>query len=393
MNATAPIIIIGTGMAGYSLAREFRKLDQATELTLITADDGRSYSKPMLSTGYTKQKTPDELSMAQPEQMREQLSAQIHTHTRVLKIEPEFNRIQVQQIAGDRASLEYSSLVLACGAQVIEPPIVGDGLEQVYTINDLADYARFREAALERKRVAIIGAGLIGCEFANDLVNGGYKVEVIDPLSHLLPTLLTEEPARAVERSLVELGVRFRFGLYVERVDKSGDGVAVKLSNGDEIESDLVISAVGLRPRVTLAEEAGIRVNRGIITDRFLRTNHDNIYALGDCAEVEGHVMLFVMPLMAASKSLASTLSGEETPVVYPAMPIVIKTPACPVAVSVPPEDGMGAWTLEVEGNNVKALYQDDSGQLLGFALTGTFSKERMTLTRELPDIISASSN
>jgi rubredoxin-NAD+ reductase len=392
MNATAPIIIIGTGMAGYSLAREYRKLDQSTGLILITADDGRSYSKPMLSTGYTKQKTADELSMADSQQMREQLSAEIFTLTRVLKIETELNRILVQPDEGEQQLLEYSRLVLACGAEVIEPPIQGDGLDRVYSINDLMDYARFRNAALDRKRIVIVGAGLIGCEFANDLINGGYEVEVVDPLPHLLPTFLTEEPARAVERSLADLGVRFRFGQLVQRVDKSGDGVNVMLSDGEEISADLVISAVGLRPRVDLAKEAGIVVNRGIITNRLLRTNRDNVYAMGDCAEIEGHVMLFVMPLMAASKSLARTLFGEETPVVFPAMPIVIKTPACPVVVSTPPDETLGMWTLEVEGNNVKGLYRDISGQLLGFSLTGTFSKERMVLTRELPDIISASS-
>ena len=144
MNPAAPIIIIGTGMAGYYLAREYRKLDQSTSLILITADDGRSYSKPMLSTGYSKQKTADELSMADSEQMQEQLSAQILTMTSVSKIEPDFNRIVAQRTDGDCQLLEYSKLVLACGAEVIEPPIRGDGLDRVHTINDLMDYARFR---------------------------------------------------------------------------------------------------------------------------------------------------------------------------------------------------------------------------------------------------------
>jgi rubredoxin-NAD+ reductase len=393
MKSTAPIIIVGTGMAGYSLAREYRKLDQSAELILISADDGRSYSKPMLSTGFTKQKTADELSMADPVQMREQLSAQILTMTRVLNIEPETNCIQVQPAEGDEQLIEYSSLVLACGAEVVEPPIKGNGLDRVYTINDLMDYARFRKAALGRKRIVIIGAGLIGCEFANDLTNGGYQVEVVDPMPHLLPTFLTEEPAMVVARSLVDLGVRFRFGALVQSVDRCDAGVNVTLSDGEVISADLVISAVGLRPRVNLAKEAGIAVNRGIVTDRFLRTNHDNVYAMGDCAEVEGHVMLFVMPLMAAAKTLARTLCGDETPVAYPAMPIVIKIPACPVVVSVPPEDASGTWTFDVEGNNVKALYRDGSGQLLGFSLTGSCCKERMVLSRELPDIISAGSD
>jgi len=387
MHSAAPIIIIGTGMAGYSLAREYRRLDGAAKLILITEDDGRSYSKPMLSTGFTKRKQAAELAMADSDQMQQQLSAQILTMTRVVKIEPGHNRIAVQLPAGTTELLEYSSLVLASGAEVIAPPISGNGLDRVYTINNLIDYTRFREAAETRKKIVIIGAGLIGCEFANDLANGGYKVNVIDSLSHLLPGFLAEEPARAVERSLSELGVEFHFGVLVQKVDKMNGGVVVRLSNGQEIEADLAISAVGLRPRISLAKEAGLKVEQGVVTDRYLRTNYPNVYALGDCAEVRGHVMLFVMPLMIASKALAHTLCGEETPVQYPAMPVVIKTPACPVVVSVPPEEIDGTWSVEEEGSSSKRLYRDSAGRLLGFSLTGSYSRERMVLAKELPEI------
>jgi rubredoxin-NAD+ reductase len=161
------------------------------------------------------------------------------------------------------------------------------------------------------------------------------------------------------------------------------------LNNGGTIEADAVLCAVGVKPRTTLAGEAGIEVNRGIVTDRQLRTNAPNVYAMGDCAEVAGHVLVYVAPLMAAARALAATLAGEPTAVSYPAMPVAIKTPACPVVVSPPAKDAEGEWHFEGDAPDIKALFRSGVGDLLGFALTGQAVKERMALAKELPDILS----
>ncbi|MDH1161999.1 FAD-dependent oxidoreductase, partial [Pseudomonas otitidis] len=173
---SAPVVIVGTGLAGYNLAKEFRKLDGETPLLLISADDGRSYSKPMLSTGFGKNKDADGLAMAEAGAMAEQLKAEIRTHTRITGIDPGHRQIWI----GEEA-VAYRDLVLAWGAEVIRVPVEGDAGDAVFPINDLEDYARFRAAAAGKRRVLILGAGLIGCEFANDLTLGGYEVEVVAP--------------------------------------------------------------------------------------------------------------------------------------------------------------------------------------------------------------------
>ena len=173
-----PVVIIGTGLAGYNLAREFRKLDSETPLLLITTDDGRSYSKPMLSTGFGKNKDADGLSMAEPGAMAEQLDAQVWTHTRVTGIDPGHRRLWI----GEEA-VAYRDLVLAWGAEVLSVPIEGDAADQLFTVNDLQGYGRFRQAVEGKRKVLILGAGLIGCEFANDLSLGGYEVDLVAPLS------------------------------------------------------------------------------------------------------------------------------------------------------------------------------------------------------------------
>ena len=380
------VVVIGSGLAGYGLVRELRRKDEAVSITVLTSDGGEGYSKPMISTGYTKDLSADKLAAQSAEELAEQLNVTVRTRTRVASID---TQTQMVHLEGGEA-LPYSELVLALGAELIRPPIGGDAAGDVLGVNDLDDYRRFQDllAAKGAKKVAIIGAGLIGCEFTNDLLNGGFTVEAVDPMGWCLPTLLPEQSGRAVQAALEEKGATFHFGPLATEVNSAGDGYAVTLNNGDTIEADAVLCAVGVRPRTTLASDAGIEVNRGIVTDRQLRTNAPNVYAMGDCAEVAGHVLVYVAPLMAAARALAATLAGETTDVSYPAMPVAIKTPACPVVVSPPAKDAEGEWHFEGDAPDIKALFRSGAGELLGFALTGQAVKERMALTKELPAIL-----
>ncbi len=298
MTEQTPIVIVGTGLAGYSLAREIRKQDKEIRIVMVTADDGVSYSKPMLSTGFTKGKDAEGLAQAATEAMAEQLNLELLTYTTVTGIDTDGRRL----LLGDD-SLSYSKLVLAWGADVIRLTIPGDGQERVFPINDLGDYRAFRKALKPGSRVAIMGAGLIGCEFANDLRNGGYEVEVIAPSDAVMPSLLPPVAANAVQQELESLGVRFHLETVVERVEPAEPGVTLFLANGEKLQADIVISAVGLRPRIQLARAAGIDTGRGITVNRVLETSAQDVYALGDCAEVDGHVLLYVMPLMACARA------------------------------------------------------------------------------------------
>ncbi|AUM67607.1 NAD(P)/FAD-dependent oxidoreductase [Pseudomonas fluorescens] len=380
---SAPVVIVGTGLAGYNLAREFRKLDSETPLLLITADDGRSYSKPMLSTGFGKNKDADGLSMAEPGAMAEQLKAEIRTHTRISGIDPGHKRLWI----GEEA-VNYRDLILAWGAETVRVPVQGDAAELIFPINDLEDYARFRAAAAGKRRVLLLGAGLIGCEFANDLSLGGYEVQLVAPCEQVMPTLLHPSAAAAVQAGLESLGARFHLGPVLNRLQKVADGLEAHLSDGQVIACDLVVSAIGLRPRIDLAAAAGLVVNRGVVVDRHLKTSHANIYALGDCAEVDGLNLLYVMPLMSCARALAQTLAGNPTAVSYGAMPITVKTPVCPLVVSPPPRGNEGVWSVEGQGADIKALCRDAQGNLLGYALTGTAVMEKLALNKELPALL-----
>lgn len=379
----APVVIVGTGLAGYNLAREFRKLDSETPLLLITADDGRSYSKPMLSTGFGKNKEADGLSMAMPGAMAQQLNAQVRTHTRISGIDPGHKQLWI----GEEA-VAYRDLILAWGAQTVQVPVEGDAQDSIFPINDLEDYARFRAAAAGKRRVLILGAGLIGCEFANDLIAGGYEVDLVAPCEQVMPTLLHPAAAAAVQAGLESLGARLHLGPVLTRLQRTDAGLQAHLSDASVIDCDVVVSAIGLRPRIDMAAAAGIRVNRGIEVSRLLKTSHDNIYALGDCAEVDGLSLLYVMPLMSCARALAQTLAGNPTAVSYGAMPITVKTPVCPLVVSPVPRGHEGIWTVEGQGADIKALCRDAEGKLLGYALTGEAVREKLALNKELPALL-----
>jgi len=374
-----PIVIVGSGLAGYTLLKEIRKRDAATPVTLVTADDGAFYSKPNLSNALTAGKTAAALPSAGAEKMAADQNATVLTHTRVTAIDTQARRIRT---AG--GELDYSKLILALGADPIPHGLSGDGTDAVLAVNDLADYAAFRRALDGKKRVTVLGGGLIGCEFANDLAHAGYTVDVVHlgewPLERLLPV----EAGQRLADSLAALGVNWHFGRSAKSVEQTANGYRVGLDSGEIIESDVVLSAIGLRPRTQLAKDAGIPVGRGIQTNRLLETGAPDVYAMGDCAEVEGLNLPYVQPLMVQARALAATLTGTPTPVVYPAMPVMVKTPAHPVAVLPPKIGAAGGWKVECGDSGVCALHTDAAGRLQGFALTGSETARRNTLAKEL---------
>ncbi|UTA47257.1 FAD-dependent oxidoreductase [Simiduia sp. 21SJ11W-1] len=381
--ASAPLIILGTGLAGYNLAREWRKLDEKTPLLMITADDGAFYSKPLLSTGFAKGQTPEQMVSSSASAMAEQLNAEIITHTRVGAIDT-----HAQTVTANGQTYPYSQLVLALGSEAITPPMAGASTERVFTVNDLTDYRRFKEAIEGKLRILIVGAGLIGSEYANDLAQTGREIHVVDPLAAPLGSLMPAEVGQVIQQGLAAHGVQYHLQTLVQSLAETGQGVRATLANGEQIEADLVLSAVGVRPRTALAQAAGITVGRGIQTDAYLKTSASNVYALGDCAEVAGHNLLYVMPLMHAARALAPTLAGTPTAVRYPAMPVMVKTTLCPVVVSPVASGQAGSWQIEQDGHNVRALFHSPEGVLQGFALTGNYLREKEPLNRQLAAIL-----
>lgn len=372
------IVIVGSGLAGYTVVRELRKLDSDIAVILVSRDDGDFYSKPMLSNAYAQRKDAAALVQTPAAKMAAQLGLTLHSRCEVKAIDPAGKRLHTTQ-----GTLAYDRLVLASGADPIRIPLQGDAADAVLSVNDLADYARFRAAMRNVKHIAIMGGGLIGCEFANDLAAAGYDVSVIDPAAYPLASLMPEQAGTQLLQPLAALGVDWRFGVSVSRMDAAQTGYVLTLSDGSRLLTNLVLSAVGLRPRIGLAKAAGLAVNRGIVVDANLRSSDDSIFALGDCAEIAGRVQPFVLPIMHAARALARTLAGEETAAAFPVMPVVIKTPAHPVAVLPVARDAVGEWRMLANGSGVKMAFVDAQERMSGFVLTGAYTPERNEMAKQ----------
>jgi len=380
---SAPLIIIGTGLAGYNLVKEFRKHDQERAIVMLTSDDGRQYSKPMLSTGFSKGKDADGLAMNDAGAMAETLKIEIRTFQQVSKIDAKLKKVFVQD-----DELEYSDLVLALGAEPIALQMPGS--EHLMHVNDLMDYHAFHQALQAnegqgKKDVVVLGAGLVGCEYAHDLATAGYNVQLAAPDTQPLSRLVPKECGEALMPALEKLGVKLHLGLSATAIAKTDDGVEVTLNDGSVLQAHVVLSAVGLRARTELAASAGLTVGRAIEVDRQLKTSDDHIYALGDCAQVAGLHLLYVLPLMNGARALAKTLAGQENQIQYPVMPVMVKTPSMPVVTCPPADLTKGDWSIEGQTPHLQALFKDSDGNLLGYALTGDCVAEKMKLNKELP--------
>jgi rubredoxin---NAD+ reductase len=374
-----PIVILGSGLAGYTLAREFRKLDAASPLLIVTRDDGCVYSKPMLSNALSSGKSPADLASTTADKAAADLNATIMANATVTAIYPETQEIQTSV-----GKLAYRALVLALGADPIRPALGGNAADEVFSVNDLADYARFRAALKPDSTVAILGSGLIGCEFANDLAGAGFAVTVIGPAVYPLQPLLPEQAGKELQQALAGIGVQWLLGRTAISATRNDAGMALTLDDGSSLNADIALSAIGLRPRTDLAKATGIAVDRGIVTDSHLRTSAANVYSLGDCAEIEGRVMPFVMPIMHAARTLAKTLAGQPSAVMFPPMPVTIKTLIYPIVVQPAPAGADAGW-IGMESDNGLQLWQiDPQGKMLGFALTGAKTRQRSAMLARL---------
>ena len=380
----APVVILGSGLSGYGVAREFRKLDKETPLVVVSRDHAGFYSKPMLSNALAGNKTAATLVMKPADKMAAELNATVRASTGVRGIDTAAQTIEFD----DGSALAYRDLVLALGADPIRLPLQGDAADTVLSVNDLDDYARFAQRLVGVKRVAILGGGLIGCEFANDLLARGVVPTVLDLADRPLSRLLPEAASARLRERLEAAGVQFRFGVGASRVDRADGGLRVTLSDSSVLATDLVLSAIGLRPRTTLAKEAGIAVNRGVVTDQLLATSSPHVYAVGDCAEAEGHSLPYVLPIMQQTRALAATLAGTPTKLVYPAMAVTVKTPACPTVVCPPPIQAEGTWQVTMTDEACDARFVSADGVLLGFALLGTATAQRQALVAKVPALL-----
>ena len=188
------------------------------------------------------------------------------------------------------------------------------------------------------------------------------------PMERLIPQQLGE----SLQSALADRGVQWALQDSIARIEPRSESSAVlHLNSGKKIEADLVLSAVGLKPNVSLAEQAGLEVGRGIKVNQFGQTSDENIYSLGDCVETEQGWQPYIAPINQMIPSVAKSLLGDITPISLTPTPVIVKTPILPLTIFPAAAEEQGQWYIENQANELTAAFYSPEGTMLGFALLG----------------------
>jgi nitrite reductase (NADH) large subunit len=277
------IVVIGNGLAGTMAAKTLRELDSQVEIDIFAEEKYPYYPRPNLIE-YIAGNLPYERLFAFSGEWHVRQKINIHLGEPVLRILPESDSAE---LAGGRRE-KYDRLLIASGASSFIPPISGADKKGVFALRNLDDAEAILDHLTGHPNVLVIGGGLLGLETARALRSKGAEVEVVEFFDRLLPRQLDSSGAEVLKKQIENAGIRVRLGVATEEIlgGKEVNGVALK--DGAKIPAGMVIVAAGVRPNLTLAKEAGIAVERGVVVDDLHRTNKPNVFAAGDIVQHRG---------------------------------------------------------------------------------------------------------
>ena len=327
----AGVVIVGAGRAGWQVAQAIRETDADLPITLVTACNGDVYDKPLLSVALAKHLDLDKLVRETGAQAATRLGVRLLAQTQATRI-----CTRTHTLSTTRGNQPFDELVLAHGAQVALPPCLP--AELCWRINHLDAYLKFRAAIAERpQHIAIVGAGLIGSELANDLALAGHRITLLDPMPTPLARWAAAEAGEPVLAAWKDLPIKFVGGVSIAGVEcnttGSGPARVVNTTCGQRVEADQVLAATGLATPNRLASSAGLAWHNGIAVDgTTLATNHPHIHALGDCITIHGQASRYIEPIGRQAATIAAKLAfrraGGDThacPVPYEAKTAVVR--------------------------------------------------------------------
>lgn len=270
------VIIVGGGAAGLAAADMLRREGYDRPITMISADDSAPYDRPNLSKDYLAGTAPDEwIPLRSPDYYRDR-NIDLVLNARVSSLNVTQKRIQLE----NGTSYNFGALLLATGADPVKFSIPGASEFQLHYLRTFADSRALAQKATSAKEVVLVGASFIALEVAASLRARGLAVHVVAPEQQPLERVMGAEVGRLLRGLHEAQGVVFHLGETVSRVD----GRKVMLSGGGSVESDFLVLGVGVRPSLALAEQAGLRTDRGIVVNEYLETSVPGIFAAGDIA-------------------------------------------------------------------------------------------------------------
>jgi nitrite reductase (NADH) large subunit len=302
-----PLVVVGNGMAAARLVDELAKVALGRYAIAVIGDEPRlAYNRVLLSSVLAGETASHNIELKPATWWRDRgvtlkygcLATEIDVGRRELKI-------------ANEESITFSRLILATGSKPLRLNVPGADLAGVHTFRDSRDVDLLLTLAAQKKRVVVVGGGLLGLEAAYGLAKAGAPVTLIHLMDRLMERQL-DAPAAELLKSLVERkGIKILLNANTARIHGETRVEGVELADGRLLEADAVIFAAGIRPNVALAREAGIAVNRGIVVDDHLQTAAPDIFALGECAEHHGICYGLVEPAYEQARVLAGHLAGK----------------------------------------------------------------------------------
>lgn len=312
-------MIVGGVAGGASAATRARRMNEHVEIILFEKDADVSFANCGLPY-YIGEEIADrnKLVVASAEFLRRRFALDVRTRQEVIAIDRTAKRVTVRKhLTGEECVQSYDKLILSTGATPFVPPIDGRDAANVFTLRNLADTDQIKAATDESnlKTAAVIGAGFIGLEMAEQLVRRGFKTTLAELQPQVLP-LFDPEMAHPVEHALRDNSVELALGDGIKRIvsNESGEATGVELASGRMIEAELVVLGIGVRPNVQLAQEAGLEIGKGggVVTNRYMQTSDPDIYAVGDAAEyVYGPTGTAMRIALAGPANRSGRLAGE----------------------------------------------------------------------------------
>ncbi|MEJ5074228.1 NADH:flavorubredoxin reductase NorW [Enterobacter ludwigii] len=371
------IVIIGSGFAARQLVKSIRKQDAQVPLTLIAADSMDEYNKPDLSHVISQNLRAKDLTLQTAGEFAEQYNLRLFPHTWVADIDA-----AARVVKSTDQDWSYDKLVLATGATPVVPPV--PGRELMVTLNSQQEYAAAQTTLHDAKRVLIVGAGLIGSELAMDLNRAGKTVSVVDGSASILASLMPAEVSSRLQHQLTDMGIHLLLKSQLQGLEKTHTGIRACFDREREIEVDAVIAAAGLRPETALARRAGVEINRGVIVNGTLQTSDPAIYALGDCAEINGSVLPFLQPILLSALTLAKNLLDQAANLALPPMLVKVKTPDLPLQLAGATSHPDLRWMLDTTADGMIAQGFDSEEKLRGFVVSEGKMKQAFALLKQL---------
>lgn len=308
-------VIIGNSAAAVGCIEGIRECDKNGSITVISDENHHVYSRPLISY-YLAGKVTQENMVYRKKNFYKKNGVEVMLGVKATGIDPSQKTVML-----DTGKTQgYDKLLIATGSSPFVPPIEGlDSQSNVFTFLKYDSALGIQKQITKNSKVVIVGAGLIGLKAAEGLVPVAGSVDVVELAPRVLPMILDDAAAKPVKKRMEQNGVNFHLGITADKIVGKKKVQKVVLKDGSELECDVLVMAVGVRPNTREAAKAGIKVNRGIIVDENMRTNIDDIYAAGDVTEAvdvttgERKIMALWPNAYAQGKAAGYEMCGEKS--------------------------------------------------------------------------------